>query len=755
MVSLTFDDGLMTQYQLAPLLAAQGVKATFYVNSGEIDRYGGAGAMSWDDARGLAAAGHEIGGHTVDHVRIGGTQSTISPEEKVRQVCADRARLVEQGITPTAFAYPFGALDALAQQIVRDCGYQSARRAGGLNPAGPNYADRLANPIEGLYSIRALPFSDGQITAAAMRTAVENAYNNSGGWVPMLFHRVCHPAAVDYATCRTTSGNVDVVELDAFLTWAKTQPGITFNTVTGALGGSTPPPSDTTAPTVTIGAPANGSTVATGTPTISGTGGTAATDEKSVTVSVYSGASATGAPVRTMTAAVGTGGPWSTAPATALPNGTYTARATQKDASNNTGTSNTVTFTVNVTAPDATAPDVKITSPANGSTVTTATPAISGTAGTAATDEKTVEVRLHSGTSATGQALQRLTGNVAANGTWSVTASKLADGTYTARATQQDAAGNTGTSTVTFTVKVGSTPPPPPPSDTTAPVVSISSPSTGATVDTSRPTISGKGGTTYGDQGTVSVSVYSGSSATGTPAQTANATLAKDGTWSVTTSTLADGTYTVRATQKDAAGNTGTSNTVTFTVKTPAPKPPTSKPTITTLSRATLGRGATNATVVVTGEFRPDSVVTFSGKGVWARVLSRSTTTVELAVTVARNAGMQPRDVTVKNADGGSFTCDKCFRVVKGPRIKALLQDRLERGATTWVTVRGSGFGKTTEVAVSGKGVSVRKIEVLGPRRMKVAVYVAPGAKRVARSVTVTDTVTLGSDTMPRSLRIV
>ncbi len=284
--------------------------------------------------------------------------------------------------------------------------------------------------------------------------------------------------------------------------------------------------------------------------------------------------------------------------------------------------------------------------------------------------------------------------------------------------------------------------------------MSISSPSTGATVTTPRPTISGKGGIASGDQGTVSVSVYSGSSATGTPAQTSTATLAKDGTWSVTTATLADGTYTVRATQKDAAGNTGTSNAVTFTVKTPA-KPPTSKPTITTLSRATLGRGATNATVVVTGEFRPDSVVTFSGKGVWTRVLSRSTTTVELAVTVARNAGMQPRDVTVKNADGGSFTCDKCFRVVKGPRIKALLQDRLERGSTTWVAVRGSGFGRTTEVAVSGKGVSVRKVVVVGPRRIKVAVYVAPGAKRVARSVTVTDTVTLGSDTMPRSLRIV
>jgi peptidoglycan/xylan/chitin deacetylase (PgdA/CDA1 family) len=652
-VSLTFDDGLLNQYQLAPLLAAQGVPATFYVNSGEVNT---SGNMSWDQTRELAAAGHEIGGHTISHVRIGGNLATISDEEKVREVCDDRAKLVAEGLNPVAFAYPFGAQDARAQEIVRTCGYQSARRAGGIAPAGPNYADRLPEPIEGRYSIRVLPFADGVMTAAAMQTAVENAYANDGGWVPMLFHRVCHPAAVDYATCRTTAGNVDVVELDAFLTWAKTHSGVSFKTVTGALGGGTPPPpppppADTTAPIVTIGAPANGSTVTTGTPTISGTGGAAATDDKSVSVSLYSGSSATGATVRQLTAAIGAGGAWSTTPATALPNGTYTVRATQKDAADNTGTSNTVTFTV----------------------------------------------------------------------------------------------------------KVGSTPPPPPPpppADTTAPVVSISSPSTGATVDTSRPTIAGKGGIAYGDQGTVSVSVYSGSSATGTAAQTATATLAKDGAWSVTTSTLAEGTYTVRATQKDAAGNTGTSNTVTFTVKTPAPKPPTSKPTITTLSRATLGRGATNATVVVTGEFRPDSVVTFSGKRVWTRVLSRSTTTVELAVTVARNAGMQPRDVTVKNADGGSFTCDKCFRVVKGPRIKALLQDRLERGSTTWVAVRGSGFGKTTEVAVSGKGVSVRKVVVVGPRRIKVVVYVAPGAKRVARSVTVTDTVTLGSDTMPRSLRL-
>ena len=73
-VSLTFDDGLLNQYQLAPLLAAQGVPATFYVNSGEINT---GGTMSWDQTRELAAAGHEIGGHTLNHQRIGGASPVI------------------------------------------------------------------------------------------------------------------------------------------------------------------------------------------------------------------------------------------------------------------------------------------------------------------------------------------------------------------------------------------------------------------------------------------------------------------------------------------------------------------------------------------------------------------------------------------------------------------------------------------------------------------------------------------------------
>ncbi len=59
--------------------------------------------------------------------------------------------------------------------------------------------------------------------------------------------------------------------------------------------------------------------------------------------------------------------------------------------------------------------------------------------------------------------------------------------------------------------------------------------------------------------------VYSGSAATGTPVQTLTTTRSTT-SWSVATSpNLGYGTYTVQATQSDAAGNIGTS-TVTFQV---------------------------------------------------------------------------------------------------------------------------------------------------------------------------------------------
>jgi hypothetical protein len=68
----------------------------------------------------------------------------------------------------------------------------------------------------------------------------------------------------------------------------------------------------------------------------------------------------------------------------------------------------------------------------------------------------------------------------------------------------------------------------------------------------------------------VTLDVYSGTSATGTPMQTIAATVS-GGSWSAATTTLADGTYTARAEQADTAGNQGQSAKRTFTIDTVAP----------------------------------------------------------------------------------------------------------------------------------------------------------------------------------------
>jgi peptidoglycan/xylan/chitin deacetylase (PgdA/CDA1 family) len=361
-VSITFDDGLTSQWRAGPTLRRHGIRATYYLNSGAIDERGGFGTMSWDRAHELAAAGHEIGGHTLDHVNISG--NTLTREEKVRQVCVDRARLVEQGFTPTSFAYPYGGFDATAREIVEGCGYASARRAGGISSGGPNFAEQVP-PIDGSHLIRVLGQADtGPVTLQSLRTAVDAAYANGGGWVPMLFHAVCFPSDASYAACMSGTRPVDVDVLDQFGAWLAADPRpITAKTVSDTLATGIPtqppPPADTTAPTVTIGSPAEGATLRTPTPAISGAGGRAPGDEATVTVRMYAGGAASGQVVRELVATVGANGSWSATPA-ALPDGTYTVRASQRDDAGNVGNSGPRTFTVDTAPPppDVTPPDV-------------------------------------------------------------------------------------------------------------------------------------------------------------------------------------------------------------------------------------------------------------------------------------------------------------------------------------------------------------------------------------------------------------
>jgi len=217
-------------------------------------------------------------------------------------------------------------------------------------------------------------------------------------------------------------------------------------------------------PVVTIAAPAQGSSTPDPTPPIAGTAGVLPGDEDTVTVEILSGTGGSATSLHTLSGVPrdpGSGN-WSTAPPAPLGPGPYSVRVTQRDSADNVGES-VVAFSV----ADADAPVVTLDSPANGSTTEDTTPRLAGSAGTAASDDPSVTVRLFRGQGTGGTVEQTLSvPRDGSSGAWSADAAPLSEGTYTVQAEQLDSGGNRGVSAPsTFTVSV---PDPPPPGDAAA-----------------------------------------------------------------------------------------------------------------------------------------------------------------------------------------------------------------------------------------------------------------------------------------------
>ena len=625
-VSLTFDDGLVTQYLVRAVLAAQGFHGTFYLNSGPADR-GEAGTMTWAQMASLQSDGNDMGGHTRDHINI--KTGVPDYDTKYHQVCDDRARLAEQGINAVSFAYPEAAFDATAEEVVRLCGYQTGRTGGSVLTTGPLYAETI--PPRDPYATRALGTTyDGPITLASLQDAVSAASSHGGGWLQTLFHQICDPAASSYATCMAGYRPVDLPTLQAFVNWlADGAPsGVTVKSVAELLG---------VAPLVTVTSPVAGSTVGSGTPPLTGTADPAG---GAVTVSIHSGLYPTATPVATLTASP-QGGAWSATPTTALANGVYTVTAAQTQGGL-TGRSVPRTFTI-----DSSAPTVTITAPADGSTVTRAAPTITGTAGSAADDSPTVSVAVHDGTDTAAPAVQTLTAPVT-NGSWSIApSSPLAAGQYSVVASQTTARGTVGTSApVVFTV------------DLTGPTVTVTSPTDGQVVTSATLAVSG----TASASSDVAVRIYSGSTTTGSPLQTLSATVA-GGAWSATAAVLDDGTYTLIAEQRDTDGNTGSSAPVGFSVAKASPY------TVTAVSPSALPQGASAQTLTVSGSGFTNAVsVSISGTGVGTTGTTFLTpTSLSVSVAVAAGAPTGTRDVSVSSPGQPAATCTGCLTVTAGP----------------------------------------------------------------------------------------
>ena len=212
-ISLTFDDGSSDQYAVRSILLEHSMRATFYISSGAV---GKPGYMSWDQLAELAADGNEIGGQTVDHVKL----TTLSASEATRQIADDRQALMRHGFTVTNFAYPYGDHNPSIEAIVEACGYSSARRAWGLSPIDktrPNchrwYPDVAeTNPPVNRYAIRTIGLG-ARKTVAELENLVTRAERNGGGWVTLLFHHV------GYSNDAGNGYFVGLVVLRRFLEW--------------------------------------------------------------------------------------------------------------------------------------------------------------------------------------------------------------------------------------------------------------------------------------------------------------------------------------------------------------------------------------------------------------------------------------------------------------------------------------------------------------------------------------------------------
>jgi hypothetical protein len=176
--------------------------------------------------------------------------------------------------------------------------------------------------------------------------------------------------------------------------------------------------------------------------------------------------------------------------------------------------------------------------------------------------------------------------------------------------------------------------------DWVAPVVTLVSPADGALTNDGTPDLSGAAGNASGDSSTVTVRIYAGSSATGSPVQTLTPTRSA-ASWSTTAATLASGTYTAQASQSDASGNTGTSAPHSFTVDTIAP-------TATDIAAANGGATA--------GKAEAGDVITFTfSEPIDAATVLAGWNGTSTAVQVKITAGvLAPDPFTVLDSGGGA-----------------------------------------------------------------------------------------------------
>jgi peptidoglycan/xylan/chitin deacetylase (PgdA/CDA1 family) len=120
-IILTFDDGKEDALRLVlPALQQRHMRGTFFIITGSVGR---PGYLTWDGVRALAAAGMEIGSHTVTHARL----ADVSSDQVETELRQSRQQLeAHLGTQIEALAYPYNSLRRRTVRASEAAGYRIA-----------------------------------------------------------------------------------------------------------------------------------------------------------------------------------------------------------------------------------------------------------------------------------------------------------------------------------------------------------------------------------------------------------------------------------------------------------------------------------------------------------------------------------------------------------------------------------------------------------------------------------------------------
>lgn len=190
LVSLTFDDGLASQREIAlPEMNKRSIRGTFFVIASDSTEYDS--QFRHNDWLSAMIAGHEIGSHSHTHRKAALLDAAAADFEVRSSKRWLEYALGVQGIK--SYCYPYTDAPALLQSAVFNSGYIAARGGRGARP------DKYLEPGDGanLFNVPSIHVGPETIGHASewISTCVRR-----GAWLTLMFHGVGNPTDWDNIT---------------------------------------------------------------------------------------------------------------------------------------------------------------------------------------------------------------------------------------------------------------------------------------------------------------------------------------------------------------------------------------------------------------------------------------------------------------------------------------------------------------------------------------------------------------------------